>query len=182
MLRIVRGDRHAFRIIVERYQGPMYNFFLRSGSITEDAEDLTQQLFIKLFNASYQTRHKATFRSFIYRMATNLLIDHARKRGSDRLVFNDDIAEGLQELISPGEDLPDRNMEAAQLRDRYSQALEKLPREWKIVMELRVTGELSYKEIAESTRLSVPAAIPAAFRALHSRNSRRLQFSETFDC
>ncbi|MCK4537789.1 MAG: sigma-70 family RNA polymerase sigma factor [Candidatus Krumholzibacteria bacterium] len=165
MLRIVKGDRHAFRILVDRYQGPMYNFFLRSGCIPEDAEDLTQQLFIKLFSASYKTRDNATFRTFIYRMATNLLIDHTRRRGSDRLVFDSDLSGGLQDQISSGESLPDRDMEATQLQERYMRALDALPREWKIVMELRVTGELNYREIAESTGLSVPAVESILFRA-----------------
>ncbi|MBU8923245.1 MAG: sigma-70 family RNA polymerase sigma factor [Bacteroidales bacterium] len=165
MLRIVKGDRQAFRVLVFRYQGTMYNFFLRSGCIAEDAEDLTQRLFIKLFSASYKTRDSATFRTFLYRMATNILIDHTRRLGSDRLIFDGELSEGLKDPISPGKNLPDRDMEAAQLEERYYKALDDLPREWKIVMELRVSGELTYREIAESTGLSVPAVESILFRA-----------------
>ncbi len=176
MLNIVKGDRHAFRILAERYQGAMYTFFLRSGCTPEDAEDLTQQLFVKLFGASYETRDKATFRTFIYRVATNLLIDHSRKRGSDRLVFDGDLSEGIQNAASSGENRPDHHMETTQLQERYMLALDKLPREWKIVMELRVSGEQTYREIAESTGLSVPAVESILFRARERLSTELKEF------
>ncbi len=163
---IRRGDTHAFRILVERYRTPFYNFFLRSGCSIEDSEDLTQQLFIKLLGAAYEIRENATFRTYLYRVAANLLIDHRRKQKSGDFVGFEDLA-GDEEILQVGSRtaLPDENAETAQLQERYGRALEKLPAAWRAVLELRVTAEMTYAQIAESTGLTVPAVESILFRA-----------------
>lgn len=173
--RIGKGDEHAFRILADRYRRPLYNFFLRSGASIEDSEDLLQQLFMKLIGGSYEIREDASFKTYIYRVAANLLIDHMRR--SRRVDFVD--FEGLsgdEEIAGPraARPLPDEEAETSQLRERYAAALETLPAPWRTVLELRVTAEMSYKEIAESTGLTIGAVESILFRA-RERLSRMLR-------
>lgn len=164
--RIRKGDGHAFRILAERHQKPLYNFFLRSGCSIEDSEDLTQQLFMKLLGAAYEIREDASFQTYLYRVATNLLIDHKRKQKGGDFIHFEDIAgdEGIEQ-VQGRTVLPDEHVEVAQLQERYSRALETLPTAWRMVLELRVTAAMTYVEIAESTGLTVPAVESILFRA-----------------
>ncbi len=74
MQRVKEGDSEAFRQLVERYKGEIYNFFIRSTGSVEDSEDLTQQCFVNLYNSLDRYKRKASIRTFLYRIATNLAI------------------------------------------------------------------------------------------------------------
>ena len=172
--RIGKGDNHAFRILADRYRRPLYNFFLRSGASIEDSEDLLQQLFMKLIGGSYEIREDASFKTYIYRVAANLLIDHMRRsRRADFVDFDALSGDGEPGWGRAPAPLPDEEAEASELRRRYAEALETLPAPWRAVLELRVTAEMSYKEIAESTGLTVGAVESILFRA-RERLSRML--------
>lgn len=166
MLRVRKGDSHAMRILVERYQGPLYAFFMRSLSHPDDSEDLTQQTFIRLYGASYSPRASSSFKAFLYRIAGNLLIDHRRRQGGRREVE-------LEQADGPGTApfaygsgiSPEDRTSAAELEEAYRSALQELPEQWRTVLDLRVSGEMTYKEIAGVTGLSVSAVESILFRA-----------------
>ena len=163
MLRVQKGDRHAFRILMERYQGPVYGFFMRSLSHPEDSEDLTQQTFVRLFGAKYRPRPSSSFKAFLFTIAANLLTDHRRK---DREGWNLPLEESGQAVSAAHPDpSPAESAEAGELELAYREALEGLPPEWKTVLDLRVSGEMSYREISEVTGLTVPAVESVLFRA-----------------
>ncbi|HSG28823.1 MAG TPA: sigma-70 family RNA polymerase sigma factor [Candidatus Krumholzibacterium sp.] len=178
MSRVRKGDEHAFRVLVERYRKPVYNFFLRSLDSPEDCEDLAQQVFIKLYGASYEPREGSSFKSFLYRIATNLLIDHGRKDRTGLSVPFEDSGEGPEALVRPAAG-PDDHAAAAQLRERYRAAHAKLPRDWRTVLDLRVEAGLSYREISESTGLSVPAVESILFRARERLAAELGEFRKT---
>ena len=70
MQRVKEGDSEAFRQLVERYNGEIYNYFIRSTGSVEDSEDLTQQCFVNLYNSLDRYKRKASIRTFLYRIAT----------------------------------------------------------------------------------------------------------------
>ena len=162
-----KGDSRAFRTLVEKYQGQMYNFFLRSTGNPEDSEDLSQQLFINLYRSASRYRPEASFKTFIYRIASNLAISFARKRARRESVYSlDELAEGGREPQgSPEGEGPAAYSEQREFERAYLEALMRLPADWRVAMELRVGKGLTYREIAEVMDKSVPAIESIIFRA-----------------
>jgi len=164
--RVARGEREAFRTLVERHERAAYNFFLRLTGVPEDAEDLTQELFIALFRAAGRYRPAAPFKAYFYRIASNLGLSHLRKRKLRATYSIDAMIEGGFDVSSDRrEDDPAASLDAREMRRRYEHALARLPREWRLALELRVTGELSYAEIADALGKSVSAVESILFRA-----------------
>lgn len=166
MLRVARGETDAFRELVERFKRPAYNFFLRLAGSPEDAEDLTQELFVLLFRTARRYRPEAPFKSYFYRIASNLASSHMRKARVRASSSIDEMMEGGFEPASERhEDDPQAVFDARETRRRYEEALAELPRQWRIAIELRVARELSYEEIADAMGKSVAAVESILYRA-----------------
>jgi RNA polymerase sigma-70 factor (ECF subfamily) len=166
MLLVSRGDIDAFRSLVERYQAPIYNFFLRSTGSAEDAEDLSQQLFIKLYQAADRYSPRSAFRTYIYRIASNLARSFARKLVHRRTVSLDTMPEGASSpAAAPGGIDPVSHIEEVELGEAYRRALLALPSYWRTALELRVGRGLSYGEISEVMGKSVSSVESMLFRA-----------------
>ncbi len=166
MLRVARGEADAFRTLVERFEKPAYNFFLRLTGNSEDAEDLTQELFVALFRTARKYRPEAPFKSYFYRIASNMAASHMRKRKIRAASSIDAMMEGGFDVASQRhEDDPETSFDAREMRRRYEAALADLPREWRIAIELRVARELSYEEIAGAMGKSVAAVESILYRA-----------------
>ncbi|OQX84205.1 MAG: hypothetical protein B6D63_05095 [Candidatus Latescibacteria bacterium 4484_7] len=160
------GDESAFRTLVERYQGEIYNFFLRTADSEDDAADLTQRLFIKLFRSARGYRKSSSFRTFIFSIARNLLIDHYRQKNRADVVSIDEISDGGGEFEHGlHDDGPMEMIEALELNEAFVKAVRTLPDEWRIAMELRVGRQMSYKEIASVMGRSVSSVETIIFRA-----------------
>jgi RNA polymerase sigma factor (sigma-70 family) len=166
MLGIARGEAGAFRSLVERWEKPAYNFFLRLSGVREDAEDLTQELFVALYRTSGRYRPEAPFKAYFYRIASNLAAGHLRRRKSRGTVSIDAMIEGGFDAASQRhDDNPARVLAERETRRRYETALAALPADWRIALELRVSRELSYEEIAAAMGKSVPAVESILFKA-----------------
>jgi len=166
MQRVSRGEADAFRVLVERYEKRIYNFFVRTTGNREDAEDLTQQLFLNLYSTASRYRPKSSFNTFIYRIASNLAVSFSRKQKLRRSLSLEQLSETGFEPTSgrPGGD-PAREYERKEFRRRYREAVLRLPAGWRTALELRVGRELSYGEIAEAMGKSVSAVESILFRA-----------------
>jgi RNA polymerase sigma-70 factor (ECF subfamily) len=164
--RIARGEAGAFRALVERWETSAYNFFLRLAGAPEDAEDLTQELFVALYRSSGRYRPEAPFKAYFYRIASNLAASHLRRRKSRGTVSIDAMMEeGFDVASAREDDDPAATFDARETRRRYEAALRGLPPEWRIALELRVSRELSYEEIASAMGKSVSAVESLLFRA-----------------
>ncbi len=171
-MRAMEGDTDAFRALVEKYTGEIYNYYIRSTGSEEDSEDLTQQCFINLYKTLGRYSRKASLRTFLYRIATNLAISFSRRRRSP--VSLDLLIEAGYDPASttPGDD-PEHVARARELRRAYLEALARLPAEWSLILDMRVGSELSYKEIADSVGRSVSSVESIIFRA-RERLSREM--------
>jgi len=166
MRRIAEGQSDAFRALVERWQKPAYNFFLRLTRVHEDAEDLTQELFVALFRSARRYQPRAPFKAYFYRIASNMAARHMRMSKRRAASSIDAMAEtGFDVASEEQEDDPAASLEAREMRRRYEAALERLPHDWRIALELRVAKELSYEEIADAMGKSVSAVESILFRA-----------------
>jgi RNA polymerase sigma-70 factor, ECF subfamily len=166
MRRVAAGESNAFRALVERYQKTGYHFFLRLTGSAEDAEDLTQELFVAIYRSAGRYRADAPFKAFFYRIASNLSASHMRKRKLRAAPSIDEMVErGFDPASTRREDDPALALAGRETRRRYEEALAGLPRDWRIALELRVTGELTYEEIAASMGKSVSAVESILVRA-----------------
>jgi RNA polymerase sigma-70 factor (ECF subfamily) len=163
---VSRGDREAFRVILERYEKAVFNFFLRLTGSVEDSEDLAQELFIRIYRSAPRYRPAASFRTFLYTIASNLAMSHLRKRKLRRSVSIEEMIESGIDVVSQRyADSPAATLAGREMERRYVKALSRLPEEWRVAIELRVGMELSYEEIAAAMGKSVSAVESILYRA-----------------
>ena len=152
--RVLKGDKDAFRPIVERYQNRLYAMVV--GMVRDEAEarDLVQNAFIKSYQSLDTFRLDSSFYTWIYRIAMNLAIDSCRKRrrrktGSfdEAVAARDDDGEMLELHHTDG---PAEALQRKELRQRIFAAMEELTEEQREVLLLREVEGLSYAEISES--------------------------------
>lgn len=160
MMRFQGGDRSAFASLLRRHKTPIYNFILRQLRSPDTAEDLTQDVFVKVVQNAADFKHEARFTTWAYAIARNLTIDHLRKMSLRRHPSLDQpLSSDTGEGATLGERTPDRHHESevdrsaigSQLGEHITAAVEKLPQEQKEVFLLRELGHVPFKDIAEMT-------------------------------
>jgi RNA polymerase sigma-70 factor (ECF subfamily) len=155
------GDPQAFRQLVDAYRERMLQFFYRLCWDRDRAEDLAQELFLKLILASKRYRPEGRMSTFVYRVATNLWIDHYRQQrprprlqSFDQVVLPGDDAPTTIEFsghdVPPPQQLADGEEKAA-----LRAALERLTEPHRLVFELAVYQERPYHEISELLKIPV---------------------------
>ena len=160
--RCVAGDAAAWQEIVQQYNRRIYNICYRFSGSPDDAADLTQEVFIKIYRTlSTFDGSRAAFMTWVTTVTRNLLVDHFRKGKYDRVTDSLDATPGNQEDgLSIGEQLEDRGSTPEQrVRSQETQkvvqaALQKLSPELREAVILRDLQDLDYKEIAKV--LNVP--------------------------
>jgi RNA polymerase sigma-70 factor (ECF subfamily) len=159
MVRYQRGDREAFAELVRRYQRPVYNFVIRQVRHPGTAEDVTQEVFVRVVQNAAEFKHEARFTTWLYTIARNLCIDHLRKQSHRRHPSLDQPAAGASEGRPLGDNIADahpstdveRAAAASEVQACIVRALEGLPEEQREVFLLREVANLPFKEIAEVT-------------------------------
>ena len=160
--RCVSGDAAAWQEIVQQYHRRIYNICYRFSGSADDASDLTQEVFIKMYRtlSTFDTT-RASFMTWVTTVTRNLLVDHFRKGKYDRITDSLEATPGNQEEgLTIAEQLEDRGASPeARMRSRETQrlvheALKRLSPELREAVILRDLQDLDYKEIAKV--LSVP--------------------------
>jgi len=167
---MTRGDPRAFREFVERYKKKVYYLALDMAGNPVDAEDISQEVFLKVYRSFSTFRKGAKIGSWLYRVTYNASIDHLRKRGAAPEPVEDGVLESRSQVDSglPGTvpSDPAAAAESSQLRDRIDRALEKVSPQEKAVFMLRHYDDLMLKDIAESLGLSIGSVKSYLFRAV----------------
>ncbi len=158
MLAVGAGDEAALRTLVEKWQGPLINFFYRSIRSREQAEDLTQVVFVRLYRAAPGYQPTARFTTYLFQIARRLLINEFRRQQRKPLETVDPA--DLGGTVEGREALGTMEIEEA-----FARALETLPENQRTAILLLKQQELSYEEIARSMDASVSAVKTWIFRA-----------------
>ena len=150
--KIVSGERELVTELVGRYEKRILNYVYRIIHRYEDAHDLTQEIFIKVFMALDRYDPKYQFSTWIFRIAQNSAIDTLRKRSLPEVSLtksgpNDE--EGKEREIADDGISPYRNLKNKELSVAIDEAIEGLPIDYRELIQLRHFGELSYEEIAD---------------------------------
>ena len=160
--RCVAGDAVAWEEIVQRYNRRIYNICYRFAGSADDAQDLTQEVFIKMYRTlnSYDVERGA-FMTWVTTITRNLLVDHFRKSKQDRVTDSIDAASSEHEDATPLSDkiqdrtpTPDASAQSRETRETVHRALQKLSPDLREAVILRDLQDLDYREIA--TVLRVP--------------------------
>jgi RNA polymerase sigma-70 factor, ECF subfamily len=160
--RCVSGDAAAWQEIVQQYHRRIYNICYRFSGSTEDASDLTQEVFIKMYRtlSTYDTS-RASFMTWVTTVTRNLLVDHFRKGKYDRVTDSLDAAPASQEDgLTLAEQLqdkaagPESRMRSQETQKLVHEALRRLSPELREAVILRDLQDLDYKDIAKV--LNVP--------------------------
>jgi RNA polymerase sigma-70 factor, ECF subfamily len=160
--RCIAGDVVAWDEIVQRYHRRIYNICYRFAGSADDAQDLTQEVFIRMYRTlnSYDVGRGA-FMTWVTTLTRNLLVGHFRKTKHDRLTDSLDTtasdnpdAMTLSDRIPDQGPAPDSGVQSRETRDAVHQALQKLSPELREAVILRDLQDMDYREIA--TVLKVP--------------------------
>mgnify|MGYP000403610787 CR=1 FL=1 len=156
ILKVNKGDLNAFKDVYTHYSGMMYIFFSRKVKNEEDANDLVQELFIRLWKNKASIDASKPLKPYLYKVATNLAIDHLRKKVTlTNTIVYDNEEEG-EVVLAEGFDVS----------DRINEEIARLPKQQREVFCLSRYENLKYKEIAETMNLSVKTVENHIGRAL----------------
>lgn len=166
MVRIAAGDDVAFRELVERHQGAVIGTVAKMLGNASDAEDISQQVFLRVWRNAKRYRPDARFTTYLFTITRNLVFNETRRRGRKKEVSSDEREENSHHLI---EDSPDRQPDAevlqAELQHAVDHAIASLPEAQRMAVVLRRYDQLPYEEIAVVLGISLPAVKSLLFRA-----------------
>ena len=143
------ADVEAFGELVRRYQKPVFRIVLRMVKSPDDADDITQDTFVRAYRGLKTFKEEFDFHPWLYRIAYNQAINFLNKRKRQAAVDLDDVPE-RDIKTGPEPESPIQSASRQELLGRLESALERLPEEQRTVFLLRVQDGLSYEEIAET--------------------------------
>jgi RNA polymerase sigma-70 factor (ECF subfamily) len=170
MLRVQRDDAAAFAELVERYRVRVFGHFLRRLADRQDAEDLTQEVFLRLYRHRKRYKPQARFATWLFHITHNLACNAIRSRQKRRLVRLDPDC-GSDEHDAPkafgrrGEFSPARSMEQAELAGIVRAAVSGLAQRQRTAVELHQFHDHTYAEVAAELDMSAKAAKSLLYRA-----------------
>jgi len=155
------GDAEAFGSLVHRFEGTVYPFILRQVRRPAVAEDLAQDVFIRLWRHLGEIASADTLGAWLRRVAANTVIDHWRKEDARRR----QIQTMREHPVARHVLKPSARMESQETVDTVHAALEVLPPKLRSILLLRTVEDLSYEELADTLGLSAGAVRSRLFRA-----------------
>jgi len=181
MLRVRDGDQTSFALLLERHRGPVIHFLFRMVQNQPVAEELAQEVFLRVYRSRSSYEPTAKFTTWLYRIATNLAVNHARDTRHER-------PENIVSLDEPDEhtgaamEVPDDSLTAEEMlvrRERLAairQRVEALPERQRIAVVMHKYQQMDYREISLVLKLSESATKSLLFRAYESLREQLKEF------
>ena len=162
--RAQKGDPDAFATLVDEHQRYVYNLALRVVRDENEALDLTQETFVRAWTALPNFRGQSQFRTWLYRITTNLCYNRLPLLRRSLNDLGDDVLPDVPESGDSGSN-PMRAIESNEIRSQLHQAIDDLDANYKILIVLRYHDELSYEDIASLLNLPLGTVKTGLFRA-----------------
>ena len=163
--RVLKGDRQAYALLVEEYKSPIYNLAYRMTGNLEDADDLTQETFIRAYQYLWRYDPRKKFFTWLYTIAFNLIKNHFKKNKKEK--FSEELGASLLADKNPS---PEAKLIADQ---EISSHLLLLEEELSALLIMKYQQELSFEEIAEITGKSLSAVKMRIYRGLEKLRELR---------
>ncbi|WP_286680170.1 sigma-70 family RNA polymerase sigma factor [Tepidanaerobacter sp. EBM-49] len=170
--RAKRGDMSAFEDLISGYEKKVYNTVYRFFNNAEDAMDVSQEIFIKIFTSLDKFRGESSFSTWLYRIAVNTCIDFSRKHREATLPIHEESEIHNHLNLGTPTQLPEEFIENKEIRQAIADAINMLPEEQKICVILRDVQGFSYAEIGEILNCSLGTVKSRLYRG--RRNLREL--------
>ncbi|WP_038287370.1 RNA polymerase sigma factor [Acetivibrio straminisolvens] len=151
----LNGNINSFEELITLYQGKLFNFLLKMTASREDAEEITQEVFIKVYNNLYKYNNKWSFSTWIYRIAINTLRSEYRKVKTAK---NVDYYANVSELPANFSDYPELAYEIKERQREIIRLIDDLKEDQKTALLLRCMQNFSFKEIGDILGISPEAA------------------------
>lgn len=172
----VSGRTDGFEELVRRYQRPITSYVYRMLSDHESALDVTQEVFIKVYNSLDKYSSEYKFSTWLYRIAHNAAIDHMRRNPMNAMSIETENPDGSYQIqIESRRPSPEQDHERREWRSEIDAVVKCLPPTYRDLILLRHSRDLSYDEIAEVTALPLGTVKNRLFRA---REMMRQMFIE----
>ena len=170
MMECRKGDMSAFELLVRRYQDALVNYIHYTINDYHRAEDLAQETFLRVFKSASRYEPKASFKSWLYTIATNLSKNEIRNRARRNTYFLEDMVEENEdvyhsEFMIDTRYQPDVLYEKKERQQLIKKALKQLPENQRLALTLVTYQELSYEEISEILNCSIGAVKSLIHRA-----------------
>lgn len=178
MLRVRDGDTRAFERLVELHQGAVIGTVYRMLNNLDDAHDIAQQVFIRVWKSAPRYEVTAKFTTWLYTITRNLVFNETRRRSRRREVSieqenEDDPPKHFADHSVPG---ADENLAKAEFHDALEKAIAALPEKQRLAVILRGRQDLPYEEICAILKMSLPAVKSLLFRARNDLRKNLARF------
>jgi len=181
MLRAAAGDESGFNYLVEKYHRPIIHFLFRMVRNQAIAEELAQEVFLRVYRSRQSYRAEARFTTWLYRIATNLAVNHARDTKRERAVrsvYLDAPDEQTGTTPDVADDEP--SVEQSLLREERMKAIRThimaLPERQRIAVLMHKYQGMDYRQIGEVLKLSESATKSLLFRAYQTLRDKLKDF------
>ncbi len=181
MLRVKAGDQSAFDYLVQKYRRPLVSFMYRMARNSAVAEDLAQEVFLRVYRSRASYEASAKFTTWLYRIATNLAVNHARDTRHERPEVTVSLDEPDEETGTTL-DVADGTITAEEALVRRERMLairgkvEALPERQKLAVMMHKYQQMDYKQIADVLKLSESATKSLLFRAYETLREQLREF------
>jgi RNA polymerase sigma-70 factor (ECF subfamily) len=181
MLRVKTGDESAFSYLIQKYRRPMVGFMYRLCHNPSTAEELAQEVFLRVYRSRESYRAEAKFTTWLYRIATNLAVNHARDTKHERsaqTIYLDAPDEETGSKPDVADDEP--SVEQRLMRDERMAAIRKhvmeLPERQRMAVLMHKYQGMDYRQIGDVLKLSESATKSLLFRAYQTLRDKLKEF------
>lgn len=174
------GDPELFRELIERHQNAVIGTVAKMLGNGSEAEDIAQQVFLRLWKSRARYQPTAKFTTFLYTITRNLVFNETRRKSRRKETSLDAQKDEYQlELPDNPNQRPDKQQQMAELGKAIDHAIEQLPEKQRLAVVLRRYQNMPYEEIASVLDLTVSAVKSQLFRARISLREALEQYLET---
>ncbi len=163
---VLRGERAAYAVLVDRYKDRVFNLAYRMTGRFSDADDLTQEAFIRAYVNLSRFETEKSFFTWLYTISLNTVRNHLKKRNRDFIDNAVEWAEHVAAGAGPAASDPEGDMNERQLQELLQECLLRLPLDTREAVILRFYQDLSFEETAEILGISLSAAKMRVYRGL----------------
>jgi RNA polymerase sigma-70 factor, ECF subfamily len=181
MLRVAAGDESSFNYLVEKYHRPMIHFLYRMVHNQSIAEELAQEVFLRVYRARDSYRAEARFTTWLYRIATNLAVNHARDTRHERTVQTvyldaPDEETGTTPDLADDEPTVEQSLLRKERMDAIRSHVMALPERQRMAVLMHKYQGMDYRQIGEVLKLSESATKSLLFRAYQTLRDKLKDF------
>ncbi len=154
-----KGSQQAFERLVSKYKVMVFNTIYSIGGNINEADDIAQDVFIKVYCSAASFKYKSLFSTWLYRITVNKCIDELRKKKNKSISLESELNHEeslkLKDVLQSYHDNVEEEIARKEMQDIIHKVLNSLPEKYRLILTLKEIEKLSYKEIAQIMNISI---------------------------